>query len=395
MSKKALITEADVRRAVQNGSYTIPVSGDPIITPLARSSLKELGVKLALNSTERTSGSDLACIEYIGHPDEPINVQGRDPEQLLKFYTMMWRIRAFEQAMGVLFQLNHLIGFLHLSIGQEAVPTGACAALNQDDYLTLTHRGHGQMVARGSDIKQMAAELLGRASGYCKGKGGSVHLADFQHGVLGANGIVGAGTVIATGAAMSAKMRKSKQVSLAFFGDGAVNQGAIHEAMNYAGLQKLPIIYICENNQYAVSTAVQQATSSKSIAERALNYQIYACQVDGQNVLAVYDAVKEAVERARNNAGPSLIECMTYRFRGHWEGEALDLRPEEERKLWQQRDPIERLEKAIISASIATKERLNLIYRNVVDEIGEAVRFAEESPYPEPSDALRDVYVNS
>lgn len=395
MSQRALITEADVRRAVQDGSYTIHVSGDPIITPLAQSSLKELGVTLTRDSAKPTNISDPACIECIGQPDEPIDVQGRDPQQLLNFYTMMWRIRAFEQAMGVLFRVNHLIGFLHLSIGQEAVPTGACAALNPDDYLTLTHRGHGQMVARGSDIRRMAAELLGRASGYCKGKGGSVHLADFQHGVLGANGIVGAGTVIATGAAMSAKIRKSKLVSLAFFGDGAVNQGAIHEAMNYAGLHKLPIIYICENNQYAVSTSVQQATSSRSIAERALNYQIHACQVDGQNVLAVYDAVKDAVERARNDAGPSLIECLTYRFRGHWEGETLDLRSEKERQLWQQRDPIERLEKAVLAASVATKEQLNTIYTSVVDEIGEAVRFAEESPYPEPSEALRDVYVNS
>ncbi len=393
MSQKALITEADVQRAVQDGSYTIYISGEPIITPLAESSLKELGVKLTSHSPGYSNGQNPACIECVGQPDEPINVQGRSPEQLLRFFSMMWRIRCFEQAMGVLFRAKRLIGFLHLSIGQEAVPTGACATLNSDDYITLTHRGHGQMVARGSDIKRMAAELLGRSSGYCKGKGGSVHLADFQNGVLGANGIVGAGTVIATGAAMSAKIRKTKQVSLAFFGDGAVNQGAIHEAMNYASLQKLPIVYICENNQYAVSTSVQQATASKSIAERALNYQIYACQVDGQNVLAVYDTVKSAVERARSGAGPSLIECMTYRFRGHWEGETLELRAEEERKLWQQRDPIQRLEKAMFVASIATKEQLKTIYESVVNEIAEAVRFAEQSPYPENEEALRDVYV--
>lgn len=393
MSQKALITEADVQRAVQDGSYVIHISGEPIITPLAQSSLKELGVELVREAQAQPREKGLACSESLGQPDEPIVVQGRDPEQLLRFYTMMCRVRSFEQAMGVLFRAKRLIGFLHLSVGQEAVPTGACAALNPDDYITLTHRGHGQMVARGSDIKRMAAELLGKSSGYCKGKGGSVHLADFQNGVLGANGIVGAGTVIATGAAMSIKIRKSKQVSLAFFGDGAVNQGAIHEAMNYASLQKLPIIYICENNQYAVSTSFEQSTAAKSITARALNYQMNACQVDGQNVLAVYDAVRDAVERARNGAGPSMIECMTYRFRGHWEGETLELRSDEERQLWQNRDPIQRLENALIAASIATKEQLQTIYDSVVNEIAEAVRFAEQSPYPDEEEAIRDVYV--
>jgi TPP-dependent pyruvate/acetoin dehydrogenase alpha subunit len=393
MPQKALITEADVRRAVQNGTFTLHVSGDPIITPLATSSLKDLGVRLVKDG-EVIAGSEVTtCVKTAASPDTPIEIQGHDLKQLHEFYAMMWRARAFEQALGILFREKHLIGFLHLAIGQEAVPTGACAALNPDDYLTLTHRGHGQMVARGSDLNKMMAELLGRVTGYCRGKGGSIHLADFQNGILGANGIVGAGTVIATGAGMSAKMRGTSQVALAFFGDGAVNQGALHEAMNYASMQKLPVIYVCENNQYAVSMAAEKATSARFIAERGIAYNMPACQVDGQNVLAVYDTVKDAAEKARRGEGPSLIECLTYRYRGHWEGEVTDLRSKEERQLWQRRDPIERLGKAMISASIATQAQLDQIYEGIVKEIADAVRFAEQSPYPDPAEVTQHVLV--
>jgi pyruvate dehydrogenase E1 component alpha subunit len=394
MSTKTLITEEDVLKAVNDGTFTIRVSGETIITPLAASSLKDMNVKLVQDITLNQNRDSGMITKIANSANTPIDIHGRDLKQLLSFYAMMWRVRAFEQAMGVLFKEKQLIGFLHLSIGQEAVTTGACAALKPDDYLTLTHRGHGQMVARGSDLNKMAAELLGRVTGYCRGKGGSVHLADFQNGILGANGIVGAGTVIATGAAMSAKMRGTKQVALAFFGDGALNQGVLHEAMNYAGIKKLPVIYVCENNQYAVSMAAVNATSARSITDRGIAYNMPASQVDGQNVLAVYDAVSMAAVRARRGEGPSFIECLTYRYRGHWEGETIDLRPKDELEYWEGCCPIDRLGDAMISASLSTQEQLNKIHEDVVQEIGNAVRFAEQSPYPDPSEVTRDVLVN-
>jgi len=304
---------------------------------------------------------------------------------------MMWRVRMFEEAMGILFREKHLVGFLHLSIGQEAVSTGTCAALKPDDYLTLTHRGHGQMVARGSDVKKMAAELLGKATGYCKGKGGSVHLADFQNGILGANGIIGASLVIAAGAAMSAKIRKTDQVAVAFFGDGATNQGAFHEALNYAATQKLPILFVCENNQYAVSTSCSQASACPSFASRGAAYGIPSDQIDGMNILEVYDTVMNAVNRARKGEGPSFIECLTYRTRGHWEGETTDLRPSAEKELWKKRDAIQRLKRALLASNLASEQQLEEIYNGIVNEIAEAVRFAEQSPYPDVQEALKEV----
>jgi len=390
MTSKALITESDVRRAIQDGSLTIRISGEPIITPLAASSITELGIKIVQDGSYVSSDSS-ASLAVASCPDTELNLKGRDTAFLLKLYAMMWRVRMFEEAMGILFQEKHLVGFLHLSIGQEAVSTGSCAALKPDDYLTLTHRGHGQMVARGSDVKKMAAELLGKATGYCKGKGGSVHLADFQNGILGANGIIGASLVIATGAAMSAKIRKSGQLAVAFFGDGATNQGAFHEALNYAATKKLPVIFICENNQYAVSTSCSQASACDSFASRGAAYGMDSMQIDGMNVLEVFDTVKTAANRARKGDGPTFIECMTYRTRGHWEGETTDLRPSAEKEQWKKRDAIERLKRALLAANLASQQQLEDLFNNVVNEIAEAVRFAEQSPYPDPQEAMNNV----
>jgi TPP-dependent pyruvate/acetoin dehydrogenase alpha subunit len=392
MSTKALITESDIQRAVREGKNTILVSGEPMITPLAASSIAELGIRIVQDGSVSSNG-EITSIKPASSPDAEIDIHGRDPKFLLHLYTMMCRVRLFEEAMGILFREKHLLGFLHLSIGQEAVPTGACAALRPDDYLTLTHRGHGQMVARGSDVKMMAAELLGRATGYCAGKGGSIHLADFKNGILGANGIVGAGIAIATGAAMSAKIRKSQQVAIAFFGDGATNQGAFHEALNYAAIHKLPAIFICENNQYAVSTSCTQSVGCTSIANRGIAYNMPSNQIDGQNVLEVYDTVCAAIGQARKGEGPTLIECLTYRTRGHWEGETQDLRPQAEKELWMRRDSIKRLRMALIAGNVATQQQVDDLYNREVKEIAEAVRFAEQSPYPDPQEALRDVSV--
>jgi len=395
MTNRTLITESDVQQAIREGRSTIRVDGEPIITPLAVTTLKENNIQVISSGTDvprNALNNDSSCTVDIGCPDEPIDVSGRDKQFLLELYISMLKVRYFEEAMGILFREKHLVGFLHLSIGQEAVPVGTSSALNPDDYLTLTHRGHGQMVARGSDLNKMAAELLGRATGYCKGKGGSVHLADFQQGIIGANGIVGAGIVIATGAAMSAKIRGTRQIGLAFFGDGAVNQGAFHEALNYASAQKLPALYVCENNQYAVSTASEKSMSSDTISARGAAYGMDAYRIDGQNVLLVHDTVKKAAEKARNGGGPSLIECITYRTRGHWEGETTDLRPEEEKQLWQKRDAIHRFESALINNSVAEPEKLQSIRSDVIQQIADAVRFAEQSPYPAADEALRDVY---
>jgi len=395
MSNRALITESDVQQAIREGRSTIRIEGEPIITPLAVTTLKENNIQVVGSGMIASSTAlnvDSECVAEIGCPDDPIDVSGRDKQFLLELYISMLKVRNFEEAMGILFREKHLVGFLHLSIGQEAVPVGTCSALNPDDYLTLTHRGHGQMVARGSDLNKMAAELLGRATGYCNGKGGSVHLADFQSGIIGANGIVGAGIVIATGAAMSAKIRGTRQIGLAFFGDGAVNQGAFHEALNYAAARQLPALYICENNQYAVSTSSEKSMSSESIATRGAAYGMDAYRIDGQNVLLVYDTVKKAAEKARNGGGPALIECITYRTRGHWEGETTDLRPEEEKQLWQRRDAIHRFESALTESKITEHEELKSIRSDVIQQIADAVRFAEQSPYPPPDEALKDVY---
>jgi pyruvate dehydrogenase E1 component alpha subunit len=250
------------------------------------------------------------------------------------------------------------------------------------------------LIGRGSDVKKMAAELLGRVTGYCRGKGGSIHLVDLENGVLGAAGILGASIAIATGAAMSAKIRNSGQVALTYFGDGTSNQGAFHESLNYASLHKLPVIFLCENNLYAISTGLDISIATGSIAKRGIAFDIPAYYIDGNDVLLVYDVIKAAAERARSGGGPTLIEGITYRYRGHHEGETVDLRPEIEKETWQKRDPIKRLEQALDSNEVITNDQMEAIHNTVTQEIAEAVRFALESPYPDPSEAELHVLSN-
>lgn len=381
-NNKVLITEADVLRAFREGQTTIEVEGEPMLTPLAASSVKEYGMEIVVLPGAQVQGEGT-----------PVLSTGLDRSFLLNLYRTMQRIRAFETAVSVLLEKERIPGFAHLSIGQEAVPTGACAALREDDYLTLTHRGHGQMLARGAQMDLMMAELYGKSTGYCKGKGGSVHLADFERGILGANGIVGAGIAIATGAALSAKIRGTDQVALAFFGDGAVNQGAFHESLNLASLWRLPVIFLCENNLYAVSTPVEKAVSSESIVQRAQAYNMPATCIDGNDVLAMCVATEEAVSRARKGEGPTLMECLTYRFRGHWEGETKDLRPRSEVEEWKKRDPIRLFELRLIREGVAAEDDLRRISDEVCQELSEAIAFAETSPYPRPEEAMEDVVV--
>jgi len=313
-------------------------------------------------------------------------------ERLVEMLRTMWRIRAFEEKAEELYSLGKVHGTMHLSIGQEAVATGVCAALRPDDYILSTHRGHGHCIAKGGDVRRMMAEFLGKETGYCRGRGGSMHIADLKTGNLGANGIVGGGLPIATGVGLGIKMRGLDRVCVAFFGDGAANEGAFHESLNLAAIWGLPVVFVCENNQYAMSMPVQRSMRIAQIADRACAYGIPGRTVDGMDVLAVYEAAWEAVERARTGGGPTLLECVTYRYRGHSRSDRQRYRTREEVEAWRTRDPIARLESLLLSQGTLTENDLHQVRAEVRAEIEEAVRFAEESPEPDPAQLLEDVY---
>ncbi|MGD9404360.1 MAG: thiamine pyrophosphate-dependent dehydrogenase E1 component subunit alpha [Anaerolineae bacterium] len=313
-------------------------------------------------------------------------------ETLLLMYERMLKVRHFEDRVKDLFAAGEMPGFVHLYLGQEAVAVGACATLNDDDYITSTHRGHGHIIAKGGDVKLMMAELYGKATGYNKGKGGSMHIADPRLGILGANGIVGAGLPIATGAGLSAKLRKSGQVTVCFFGDGASNQGTFHEAINIAAAFDLPVVYVCENNLYAVGTRQSDVRKVEDIADRGVGYAIPGLAIDGNDVIAVYEACKEAVDRARAGMGPTLIECKTYRWRTHFEGEPDTYRPPEEVEAWMQREPIAPYRTKLIEQGVLTEAQASKIEVDVLAELDGAVEFARQSPHPEPESALEDLW---
>jgi pyruvate dehydrogenase E1 component alpha subunit len=293
-----------------------------------------------------------------------------------------------------LFQQGRLPGFLHVSIGQEAVPSGFCAHLRQNDYISSTHRGHGHVIAKGARLDRMMAELYGKRTGYCKGKGGSMHIADLDLGILGANGIVGAGIPIATGTALAFSMRRTDQIVVCFFGDGGANTGAFHEGLNLASVWNLPVVFVCENNRYAESTPQRVHQKIKDISVRALAYDIPGETVDGMDVLEVYRVAGEAIARARAGGGPTLVECKTYRFYGHYVGDpGTAYRRPEEVEEWKQRDPIATLARRLAAEGMATPSEIQSVHEAVQREIDEAIRFAEASPEPELADALEDIYV--
>ena len=317
------------------------------------------------------------------------------PQRMLQLYRTMLLIRRFEEKAMELKARQIIPGLLHLYIGEEAVATGVCAALRQDDYISSTHRGHGHCIAKGGDISLMMAELLGREKGYCHGKGGSMHIADIDLGILGANGIVSAGMPIAGGAALSIKMRGTDQVVACFFGDGGSNQGAFHESLNLAAVWKLPVIYVCENNQYAISVAQSRSGSIRDIYLRKDAYGIQGGMVDGNDVMAVHEAAKEAVARARRGEGPTLLECKTYRWRGHYEGEAdrtYAYRSKQEIEEWMEKCPIKRFQKVLLGKGILNQDGLNQVDQEIQKDLEEAVQFAQNCPLPEPQDALKDLY---
>jgi pyruvate dehydrogenase E1 component alpha subunit len=308
----------------------------------------------------------------------------------------MVRIRLFEEAAGRLAEANKLPGFLHLYVGEEAVASGVCGALNDDDHITSTHRGHGHLVAKGGDFNRMMAELMGKATGYCKGKGGSMHISDTSLGMLGANGIVGAGSPIAVGAAFANKYRGKGQVAVAFFGDGSTNIGAFHEAANMACALHLPIVFACENNEYGEFTPRDKTMAITDVVDRAAGYGMPGVIVDGMDVIAVHEAAVEAVERARQGGGPSMIEAKTYRFYNHHGVQNLGLkyRSDEEVAVWKLRDPIFTFEDRMIENGVATRANFDDIWAELRADIDTAIQFAEDSPYPTPDQILVNVYTS-
>ena len=314
------------------------------------------------------------------------------PSEELAYLRDMKRIRAFEERVDRLFAEARIHGTTHLCIGQEAVPVGGCAAIEPADLASGSHRGHGLAIAKGLRTDRLMAELLGRRDGYCKGRGGTQHVASLEHGFLGTNGITGGGIPIATGAALSAKLRRSGQVVLSFFGDGATNQGTFHESLNMASIWSLPIVYVCENNLYAMSTCIRDAAAVEHLAERGAAYRMPAETIDGNDVLLVRDAVARAAERARRGDGPTLIECETYRHLGHSKSDLREYRSREEEEQWFQLDPIARSEQRLLATGDLAPEALAKLDAEVAAEIDAAVAFADASPPLEPSLACESVY---
>lgn len=315
-------------------------------------------------------------------------------EQLLDFYETMVKIRFFEERVEKLFLAGEIPGFVHLYIGEEAIATGVCANLRKDDYIESTHRGHGHTLAKGADLNGAMAEIFGKSTGLCKGKGGSMHIADFSVGMLGANGVVGGGFNLAVGAALANKMKKSDNVAVVFFGDGASNRGTFHEAANMASVWKLPVIFLNENNEWASTTPTSSLTSVKNISDRAVGYDMPGITIDGNDVFKVYETVKEAVERARQGGGPTLIECKTYRIKGHFVGDPEMYRTKEEvHARYEKDDPIKNFEKKVLAEGRLSKTDLNNVEQKVLKAIEEAIEFARQSPYPDPSELYTDLYV--
>ena len=319
---------------------------------------------------------------------EAKHTKGISKDMAKSMYEGMLRIRRFEEEVFEFYKRGIMPGMAHLYIGEEAVAVGACAAIRADEYLGSTHRGHGHLVARGADLNRMMAEILGKKTGYCHGKGGSMHIMDMSLGILGANGIVGGGIPIATGAGYSCKYRNTDQVVLCFFGDGASNEGTFHESINMAAAWDLPVIYIIENNHYGITVDINRVTKEHDLAKRAVGYGIDGYTIDGNDVEGVYNTVAKAVEKARKGGGPSIIECKTYRQHGHNGGDPGTYRPAEELQYWKNRDPI----KLFRERNLLSESEMKEIEDRVEEAIQAACKFAVDSPYPDESDLMKDIF---
>ena len=317
-----------------------------------------------------------------------------DNDTSINLLKQMLLIRRFEEMIKQLYMKNIVKGMLHLCIGQEAVAVGVMSTLKPNEYIVSNHRGHGHFIAKGADIKLMMAELFGKSTGYCKGKGGSMHIADIDLCHLGANGIVAAGLPIAAGAALAFKeIKKTDQIVVCFFGDGALNMGEFHEAMNLAGVWKLPVVFVCENNKYAISTNVKDTCAITDIAKRAESYNMPGITVDGMDVLAVKAETEKLVQRARNGEGPSFLVCQTYRFLGHGRNpDCKSYRTKEEEQEWKLRCPIETFRDKLLGKNVITEETMETMEKEIAQKIDAAVQFADESPFPVPADLETDIY---
>jgi acetoin:2,6-dichlorophenolindophenol oxidoreductase subunit alpha len=317
-----------------------------------------------------------------------------DAENARRVLTTMWKIRRFEEAVDDMFARGMMHGTMHLSIGQEAVPAGACEALVDGDYITSTHRGHGHCIARGAALDRMMAELLAKETGYCRGRGGSMHIADVATGNLGANGIVAGGVPIAAGAGLAAKMRDEPAVAVSFFGDGAVNEGAWHEGVNLAAIWDLPVVFICENNHYGMSMSTGRAFRVENLADRAGAYGIAGATVDGNDAQGVHEAVSTAVDRARDGGGPTLVEAVTYRWKGHSKSDKNLYRTREEIEQWRERDPIAAFEHTATSAQTLTQADVEDCRAHARDAIRDAVRTANQAPDATADELTAAVYAS-
>jgi pyruvate dehydrogenase E1 component alpha subunit len=314
-------------------------------------------------------------------------------EKLLELYHQMWLVRYFDEKVDEFFAKGLIHGTTHLCVGQEATAVGACAVLQDIDKITSTHRGHGHCIAKGASPDRMMAELFGRETGYCKGKGGSMHIADVEKGNLGANGIVGGGIPIAAGAALTSKMKNLGYVVLCFFGDGASNEGSFHEAINLASIWKLPVVFFCENNQYGMSGPAREMIGIENIADRSKSYGIPGVTVEGNDIFEVMQATATAVDRARAGHGPSLIEAKTYRWKGHSKSDAKKYRTKEEELMWrEEKDPIAHMAKRLVDDKITTPETLEELRVKALEEIEASVKFAEQSPMPSLDTLEEDVF---
>ena len=327
--------------------------------------------------------------------NEPFALKRYEPDALKEALRKMHLIRKFEEGAEDSYMRGLIHGTMHLSIGQECSAVGSCMPLTDDDQITSTHRGHGHCVAKGAEVSRMFAEFFGKETGYCKGRGGSMHIADVAKGNLGANGIVAGGIPIAVGAALTSKRLKTGKVVVCFFGDGANNEGAFHEALNMASIWKLPVVFVCENNKYGMSTSIERSTAVANISDRAAAYSMPGVTVDGNDFNAITEAVDTAVERARAGDGPSLVESLTYRWRGHSKSDRNRYRTKEEINDWISKDPIVRFTGFLIEHGVITEAEADAIEADVEAEIAAAIAFAKESPDPVVADVSRDVYTEA
>lgn len=370
---KKLITQKDIEDILKSGNMNLYIPGDSIVTPLAKEMAMEKGVTL---SYEKETG-------------EPCEIKDFSKDLTLSFYYLMLKIRLFEELVKT-YRERKLIPsvMVHSYIGQEAIATGVCSALTENDFLTSTHRGHGHLIAKGADIGKMLAEILGKADGYCMGKGGSMHITDIGIGILGANGIVGAGLPIACGSALASRLNGDNLVTVSFFGDGASNQGTFGESLNFAKIFSLPVLFLCENNGYAVSTPVSYGCGSKNIYKRGIGYEIESGIINGDDVFEVYSAAAKHIESMRKNPHPVLLEAVTHRHIGHWVGDPQKYRTEEELKSLTGFDPLKIFLNKVKQKQNISQTDLEEIEKRVVSEIESAASFAAKSPYPSAGEAV-------